>query len=326
MNRRRSLCRLMATPMLWMATRAMAQSAGVFRVAWLSAEQAANPPALAAFRAGLSDLGYVEGKNLRIDIWWLDGSGDRIEQLRSDILRSRPEVIVAQGGIALGPMRHASVNLPVLFTMSADPVLAGIVASYARPGSNVTGITLFTADLVGKRMAMLKELLPNLRSVAVLANPAHPGAQRELKLSRDSASALKLDLGFFPASNPAAVEAALAEIAAARFESMLVLSDGFALAQAERIAEFARRQRIPVVAGWASFAQRGNLMAYGPEFADVYRRLASFADRIHKGAKPGDLPVEQPTRFELVINLKTAQAIGVTVPRSLLVQATEVLK
>ena len=294
-------------------------------MAWVSTEQAGTSP-LDAFRAGLSDLGYAEGKNLIIDAWWGDGLAVRLEQLRPDILRARPEVIVAQGGIALGPMRHASVNVPVLFSMSADPVLAGIVDSYARPGGNVTGITLFAAELIGKRMAMLTQLLPNLRSVAVLANPSHPGAQRELQASRDAAARLKLALSFYPASNSAAVDTALAEVAAKRIGALLVLSDGFALAQAERVAEFSKRERVPVIAGWASFAQRGNLLAYGPEFSHVYRRLASYADRIHKGAKPGDLPVEQPTRFELVINLKTAKALGLTVPKDLLLQATEVIE
>jgi putative ABC transport system substrate-binding protein len=262
--------------MLWTAVHASAQPARLFRVAWVSTEQAGTSPlVLAAFRAGLSDLGYTEGRNLIIDAWW--GDAVRLEQLRPDILRARPEVIVAQGGIALGPMRHASVNVPVLFSMSADPVLAGIVGSYARPGGNVTGITLFTADLIGKRMAMLTQLLPNLRSVAVLANPSHPGAQRELQVSRDAAARLKLELSFYPASNPAAVDTALAEVAAKRIGALLVLSDGFALAQAERIAEFSKRESVPVIAGWASFAQQGNLMAYGPEFSHVYRRLASYA-------------------------------------------------
>jgi len=324
---RRLFCSLSAAPLLGSATHATAQGMAMFRVAWVSMDQAgAHSPVFAAFRTGLAERGYVEGKTLVIDTWWGDGSTARLEQLLPEILRSRPEVIVVNGGIALGPMRHASVTVPVLFSMSADPVLAGIVASYAHPGGNITGITLFAADLIGKRMAMLKQLLPNLRSVAVLANPAHPGALRELQASRDAASRLKLDLRFHPASNSAAIDAALAEIAASRTDAVLILSDGFALAQAQRIADFSRRNRIPTMAGWATFAQRGNLAAYGPEFEDVYRRLASYADRIHKGAKPGDLPVEQPTKFELVINLKTARALGLTVPRDLLLQATEVIE
>ena len=326
MTRRSSLA-LLALPLVGTVRPAAAQPAGVLRVAWVSTERAgSNSPVYAAFRAGLTDLGYVEGRNLVLTGWWGDGSLARLEQLRPQILESKPDVIVAHGGLALGPMRDASVTVPVLFSMSADPVLADIVASYARPGGNVTGITLFAADLIGKRMDLLRHLLPQMRSVAVLANPSHPGAQRELKASQESAARLKLDLRFYPASKPAAIDVALAEIAAARVDAVLVLSDGFTLAQAERVAEFSRRTRIPTMAGWATFAQRGNLMAYGPEFEDVYRRLASYADRIHRGAKPGDLPVEQPTKFELVINLKTARALGLNVPRDLLLQATEVIE
>jgi putative ABC transport system substrate-binding protein len=223
-------------------------------------------------------------------------------------------------------MRHASIDLPVLFSMSGDPVAARVVASYAHPGGKATGITLFAAELTAKRMALLKEVLPQMRSIAVIANPGHPGAQRELQSSRDAATRLGLALTYFPATSVAELDTALAAIARARTDAILVFSDGFALSQADRIAAFSLRERIPVAAGWATFAQRGNLLAYGPEFTDVYRRLASYADRIRKGARPGDLPVEQPTKFELVVNLRTARAIGVTVPGSLLLQADAVIE
>jgi putative ABC transport system substrate-binding protein len=320
-------CHLLSAPVLGLAARAGAQSPALFRIAWVSLDQASsNPPVFAAFRAGMSELGYVEGRNLVIDAWWGEGSIARLEQLRADILRAKPDVIVAQGGVALGPMLHASVNKPVLFSMSADPVEAKIVSSYARPGGNVTGITLFASDLAGKRMDMLKQVVPGVRRLGVISNPRHPGAQRELQAAREAAGGLGLDLHYYPAGTPTELEAVLAEMPAARIDAVLIFSDGAALGFAERIAEFSMRRRIPVVAGWAPFAQRGCLLAYGPQFADIYRRLASYADRIRKGAKPTDLPVEQPTRFELVINLKTAKAIGITVPRSLLLQADEVIQ
>ena len=171
---RRALCAALGLTLLELPLHAVAQPAGMFRVAWVSMDApGSNSPVFAAFRNGLAELGYVEGRNLVIDSWWGEGSRERLEQLRPQILRARPQVIVANGGIALGPLRDASITVPVLFSMSADPVLAGVVASYSRPGGNVTGITLFAADLIGKRMAMLKQLLPNLNSVAVLANPAH---------------------------------------------------------------------------------------------------------------------------------------------------------
>lgn len=325
--RRRSFCRLLPVPLSGLALNCKAQAAAPFRVAWVSLDQSSpNPPMLTAFRAGMAELGYVEGSNLVIEPYWGEGSTARLEQLRGDILRSRPDVVVAQGGIALGPMLHASVDRPVLFTMSADPVEARIVGSYARPGGNVTGITLFAADLAGKRMEMLKQVLPGMRRIGVVSNPKHPGAQRELQAARDAAAALGLDLRYFPAGTADELSAALTQMASSRVDALLVFSDGVALGYAERLAAFSLRHRMPVAAGWAPFAQRGILLAYGPQFADVYRRLASYADRVRKGARPGDLPIEQPTRFELVINLKTAQAIGVSVPQSLLVQADEVIR
>jgi putative ABC transport system substrate-binding protein len=325
--KRRWLCGALAMSAVQGAGSAGAQPAAAFRVAWVSLEKAgSSSPTLAAFRAGLAELGYVEGRNLVIQPWWADGSAVRLEQMRGEILAARPDVIVAQGGIALAPMLHASVDRPVVFSMSGDPVAARLVDSYAHPGGRASGITLFAAELAGKRMALLKEMLPGLRGIAVMANPAHPGAPRELQSSRDAAARLGLALSYFPTPSVAELDAALVRIAHARLDAILVFADGFALEQAERIAVFSVRERIPVAAGWASFAQRGNLLAYGPEFNDVYRRLAGYADRILKGARAGDLPIEQPTRFELVINLKTARAIGVQVPRSLVLQADEVIE
>ena len=324
---RRAWCRRLAWSTLGAALPLRAQPVRPLRLAWVSLDSAADkPPVFTAFRAGMAELGYVEGRNLAIDAWWGEGSVDRLTQLRGDILRALPEIIVAQGGVALGPMRHASVDRPVVFSMSADPVAAGVAASYARPGGKLTGITLFAAELVGKRMAMLKELVPRLRRIAVIANPLHPGAERELQATRAAAAILGLDARFFPIRSVAELDAALAETARDRLDGAVVFSDGFALGNAERIAAFSLHHRIPVVAGWAPFAQRGNVLAYGPEFADVYRRLASYVDRIHRGAAPGELPIEQPTKIELVINLKTARALGLKVPRALLLRADQVIE
>jgi putative ABC transport system substrate-binding protein len=246
--------------------------------------------------------------------------------MRDDILIQRPDVIVTQGGVALRPMLHASVTQAVVFGMSADPVAAGIVRSYAHPGGNVTGITLFAADLAGKRMALLKEMLPSIGRLALISNPLHPGDPRELQEARDASATLGLTLSHFPTQSAAEMDASLAAIAKARFEAVLVIADGFAMGQADRLAAFSLQNRIPVVAGWASFAQRGILLTYGPEFTDVYRRLSNYVDRICKGERPGDMPVEQPTRFELVINLKAARALGITIPQSLLLRADEVIE
>jgi putative ABC transport system substrate-binding protein len=321
LNRWLVLSPLLASPHAW------AQDKGPCRVAWVSMDKAdANSPVFAAFRSGLAALGYTEGKNLTIDAWWADGSVPRLEQMRDEVLRRKPDVIVAQGGVALGPMLHASVNVPVVFSMSADPVDARIVASYAHPGGNVTGITLFAAEMAGKRLAFVREVLPGARRVAVIANPLHPGAQRELKSARDAAATLGLTLSYFPTPSSTELDAALADLVKARAEAVLVFSDGFALANADRLAAFSLQHRIPVVAGWTPFAQRGCLLAYGPQFVDVYRRLATYVERIHRGARPGDLPIEQPTKIELVLNLKTAKALGLAMPQALLLRADEVIR
>lgn len=325
--KRRSLCRALAAPPLWLALHAVAQGARTFRVAWVSMERAGSrSPVFEAFRGGMAALGYAEGRDLLIDAWWCEDSTARLVPMRPEILQSRPEVIIAQGGVAPGPMLDASVKPPVVFSMSAEPVIAGIAASYTRPGGNASGITLFTADLVGKRLSMLKQVQPGLQRIDVIANSRHPGAERELQAARDAAAKLGLKLFLFPASSAAALEVVPAEAIAAQVEAVLVLSDGFALEQAERIAESSVRHRVPVAAGWSTFAQRGNLLAYGPKFNDGCRRLASYAGRIRKGAKVGDQPVKQHTKFELVINLKTARAIGVAIPQTLRLSADAVIE
>jgi ABC-type uncharacterized transport system substrate-binding protein len=324
---RRIACRMLAALPLAVAVRAMAQPAVPYRVAWVSMDQAdSNSPLLAAFRAGMADLGYLEGKTFVINTWWGAGSSERLEQMASDILRAQPDVIVTQGGLALPPMLRAGVKKPIVFSMSADPVEAKIVDSYAHPGGNLTGITMFATDLAGKRMALLMEVVPGVRRFAIVANPNHPGEQKELRGAQAAAAKLGLTLSYFPVRTAADIDAALAEIGRARIEAVLVLSDGFAMDYAERFAAFSVQNRTPVVTGWAQFAHRGNLMTYGPVFADVYRRLASYVDRIRKGARPGDLPVEQPTKLELVINLKTAKALGLTIPQSLLLRADDVIQ
>jgi putative ABC transport system substrate-binding protein len=324
---RRTACQMLAVLPLVCAVRALAQPAIPYRIAWVSMDQASsNSPLLAAFRAGMADLGYVDGKNLAIDAWWGAGSSERLEQMAGDILRAQPDVVVTQGGSALPPMLRAGVKKPIVFSMSADPVDAKIVDSYARPGGNVTGITLFATDLAGKRMALLAEVVPGVKRFALVANPQHPGEQKELEGAQAAAAKLGFTLRYFPVRTEAELDAALAEIARMRIEAVLVLSDGFALGYAERFAAFSVEKRIPVVTGWAQFAQRGNLMTYGPVFTDVYRRLATYVDRIRNGARPGDLPIEQPTKLELVINVKTAKALGLKVPQSLLLRADQVIQ
>lgn len=326
MNRRRLCAALAALPLAWTAA-ARAQSAAPYRIAWVSTERKDAPsPNLETFRASLRELGYVEDRTVAIEVWSGDGSGERVEKLAPDIVASKPDVIVAAGGLALFPLVRAGVKLPVVFSISADPVDAKIVDSYARPGGNMTGMTLFTLGLVGKRLEHLKELVPRAKRIALVANPQHAGEHRELAAAREAAGKLGLEVRYFPVNSAAALDAALADVAKQRDDAVLAFADGFTMGFAGRFAEFSLAHRIPVVDGWAPFARAGNVLIYGPVQNEVYRRLAVYVDRIRKGAKPGELPIELPTKTELIVNAKTAKAIGIAISPSLLARADEVIQ
>jgi putative tryptophan/tyrosine transport system substrate-binding protein len=310
-----------------LTVKAAGQSQRVLRVAWVSPERVgSNPPSLAAFRAGMDELGYVDGKNLVIDTWWGEGSSERLDQMAGDIVRARPDVIVTGSGLAVLPMMRAGIKLPIVFVISADPVEAKIVASFARPGGNLTGMSLFSLNLMGKRLEFLREVMPGLKRIAIIANPDHSGEPLELKVAQGVAAQLGLSYRYFPVRSAGELEQALVDITRVRDEAILVFSDGFTLSFAQRFASFSVEQKIPAISGWALFAQRGNLMSYGPVIDECYRRLAVYVDKIHKGAKPADLPVELPTKVELVINLKTAKTLGITIPPSVLVRADQVIQ
>lgn len=323
---RRNACVTIATLPLTMALRGQAQPAGLLRVAWVSTDRStAVSPFLEAFRSGMRELGYVENKNLRIDAWWGEGSAERLQPMAAEIMSARPDVLLAQGA-ALGAILRAGVKTPIVFVISADPIAAKLVESYARPGGNATGISLFDLEPFTKRMQLLREVLPGVKRVAVLANPQHPGEQRELQVAQAGASELGMVLRYFPVRSEAELERALADIAGGRDESILAFADAFIMSYAERISAFSLKQRLPAISGWAVFAERGNVLTYGPVISDCYRRVASYVERIHKGANPADLPIELPTKLELVINLKSAKAIGLRIAPSLLVRADKVIE
>lgn len=324
---RRTICRVLAVMPMVLPMTAAGESPPVLRVAWVSPERAgSNSPNLAALRAGMRELGYVEGKNLVIDTWWGEGSGERLEQMAGDIVRARPDVIVTGSGLAVLPMMRAGVKLPIVFVLSADPVEAKVVASFPRPGGNLTGISLFSLDLMGKRLEFLKEAMPGLKRIAIIANPEHSGEPLELKAAQEAAAKLGLSYQYFPVRSEREFDEALASIARGRDEAILAFADGFTMSFADRIAAFSVANKVPAVSGWAFFVQRGNLMSYGPVIDECYRRLAVYVDKIYKGAKPADLPVELPTKVELVINLQTAKKLGLTIPQSLLLRADNVIQ
>jgi putative tryptophan/tyrosine transport system substrate-binding protein len=279
-----------------------------------------------AFRQGLRDLGYVEGHNIAIEYRWADWQLDRVAALAAELVRLNVDVIVSTGGghTALA-VKQAVTTVPVVFT-AGDPLGSGLVARLDRPGGNVTGVSVFSVELNAKRLELLKAAVPGVSGVAVLANPANPSTGAALKELEGAAQALRVTLHVLEAREPQEIDDAFAAMGRERVEALLVVADPMLFVQRERIVALAAKHRLPGIFEWREFVEAGGLLSYGANIADMYRRLASYVDKILKGAKPGDLPVEQPTTFELVINLKTAQALGLTIPPHILFQATEVIR
>jgi putative ABC transport system substrate-binding protein len=234
-------------------------------------------------------------------------------------------MIVAQG-TAVAAVRNLNLPIPVVYVTSGDPVVSGFAESFARPGGNMTGMTFMSAEMNEKRLDMLREIIPALRRVGVIANPDHPGEELERRNLEETASQSGLTLSYFHTRNGRELTEAFDAIAANPVHGICVLADGFAVQNRQRIIDFAMHQRVPVISGWMVFAQAGALCTYGPRLEASYRRLASYIDRIMKGAKPADLPVERPTTFELVLNRRTANALGLTIPPTLLARADEVIE
>ena len=325
--RRRAFHRTLAAIPVSVALGATAQSKRPLRVAWVSAERKDRPSQnYAAFRTGMRELGYVEGRDLYIKTWWGEGSRDQLESLVPEMLRAQPDVLLASGGLALGALIRSGVKLPIVFSVSADPVAAGFVQTFARPGANMTGVSLFTLALVGKRLEILKDILPGARTVALIANPQHPGESQEFDAAKGAAARLGLAVRYFPVKGESELDAAFADIARQRDDAIVAFADGFTMTFASQIAAFSLQHRIPAIDGWAEFAQQGNLLIYGPVIQEVHHRLATYVDKIGRGAKPADLPVELPTLIELVLNLRTARAIGLRIPGTVLQRADRVIE
>lgn len=296
------------------------------RVAWVSVDRP-NPssPSYVAFVRGMQELGWVDGRNLTYDLWWGEGSAATLKEAVPRILASRPDVAVAQGGLAAAALVDAKFPLPIVFTFSGDPVVGKMVDSFARPGGLRTGVTFFSLELVPKRFQILRDGLPRLERVAIVSSPLHAGEQQELGVATRAAESLRLAFEHYHATNVAELEAAFARIVRFRADAILAFADALTAGFGERFAAFSLKSRIPAISGWSSFAEQGNLMSYGPVLPEAYRRLATFVDRILKGAKPGDLPVEFPSRFELVINRRAARAMDLTVAPALLARADRLI-
>jgi putative tryptophan/tyrosine transport system substrate-binding protein len=275
-----------------------------------------------AFRAAMAELGYVEGKN----VVFHTRLGPDLDALGAALINERPDLIVAAGGPAVRAVQKIQHPLPVVFSFSGDPVAAGFVKSLAQPGAAISGISLMSLDLVGKRMELLREAIPNLRTVAILANSEHPGEELERHASIESAKALGVAHSYFQVQSAGELDAALAAIAKSGAQGLVVFPDALTVANRQRIADAALKARLPAISGWAEFAESGFLMSYGPNLRESYRRLATFADKVLKGANPGTLPVERPTVVEMVYNARTAQVLGREVPKPVIARADRVLR
>jgi len=280
-----------------------------------------------AFRQGLRDLGYVEGQNLIIEERWGEGQEERLRDLAAELVRLQVEVIVARGAAAIRAAQHATSTIPIVMATTYDAVGQGFVASLARPGANITGLSYLGAELPGKQLDLLKQMVPQASRVAVLANPAAPGHGPRLENLTVAGRALGVQLQVMELRSAAALDNAFMAMAREGADALFVLAEPQLIDRLQGpIVEFAAKRRLPAMYGWRRDVEAGGLISYGPSLPDLSRRAATYVDKILKGAKPADLPVEQPMKFELVINLNTAQALGITIPPHLLVLADEVIK
>ena len=269
--------------------------------------------------------GYVEGKNIAVEIRTADGNYERLPELAAELVSLKVDVIVAFGTKAVSAAKRATTTIPIVDPVMADPVALGISSSLAHPGGNITGIAQFGPEAASKRVEFLREAVPRVTRVAVLSNPANPSSAVDFNAIRDAANVLKLELQLLEARSQAEFRQAFSAMAQRRIEAIVVLTDTLFRSNAVEISDLAIKQRLPL-AGPKEFAAAGGLIGYGYDPVELYRHAAYFVDRLLKGAKPGDLPIEQATKFDLVINLKTAKALGIKVPQSLLVRANDVIR
>jgi putative ABC transport system substrate-binding protein len=281
---------------------------------------------LEAFRQGLRDLGYVEGKNVSIESRWAEGKYDRYPGLVADLLRLKVDVIVAVGGAATQAARRATKTTPIVMSVVIDPVGAGLVSNLAHPGGNITGTSMMAPDLVGKQLEILKEAMPRISQVALLWNPDNPGSAAQLREAKAVAQALGVRLHTLEARDPQGIARAFAAMTKEQVGALVILVDAIFTNQVRQIAELATKGHLPSIYGQREYASAGGLVVYSSDPLDLERRAATFVDKILKGVKPGDLPVEQPSKFDLILNLKTAKALGLTFPPALLVRADQVIE
>jgi len=303
------------------------QAKKISRIGYLSGASAERDKSWrAAFQQGLQELGYLEDKNIIIEQRYAVGQFERLPELAAELVRLKVDVLVVTGAPAAHAAKKTTSTIPIVMTNAADPVGTGLVASLAHPGGNVTGLSDFTAGVITKRLELLKDVVPSASRVAVLLNPANPTNPLQLKEIQAVAPALSVTLLPFEAKGPDDIDRAFTTIGKERPGALLVFGDPMLGTHQKQIIELAVKSRLPAIYSTRPNVETGGLMSYGTNFADLFRRAATYVDKILKGSKPADLPVEQPTKFEFVINLKTAKQIGLTIPPNVLVRADKVIK
>jgi putative tryptophan/tyrosine transport system substrate-binding protein len=330
-NRRRFLLTSLAGALAAPLAAEAQQPTKIVRIGYLTtADVVTAPPHLReAFVKGLRDLGYVEGRNLVIEYRSAEGKFERLPALAAELVALKVDVILAPARVHVLAAKQATTTIPIVFVNSGDPIAAGLVTSLAQPGGNVTGLSTLAVDLIGKCLEQLPQAIPGVSRVAVLRDPgdaAERTAKDMLKRAEVAGRALGVRLQFVEARSPVDFDRAFSEMARARAGALTVLQSTMFFLERRRLVDLAAKNRLPAVYTSREFVDAGGLMSYGPDLADLFRRAATYVDKILKGAKPGDLPVEQPAKFELVINLKTAKALGLTIPPSLLARADQVIE
>jgi putative tryptophan/tyrosine transport system substrate-binding protein len=283
-------------------------------------------PFLAAFREELRELGYTEGQNVVVEYRHANGVLDRVTGFAADLIRLNVDVLVVGGSISAQLARAQTTTVPIVFATSGDPVSSGLVRSLAHPGGNATGISIVSPELIGKQLELLKTAVPRLTRVGALYNPTNPAADETLKAMRGAVRVLTLELRHRQVREPKDLPGAFAALTEGRTGALVIFADPMLGNELQQISKLASKYRLPAVYVRGEFAELGGFLAYGPSFADNYRRAATYVDRILKGARPSDLPVQQPRKFELVINLGTAKALGLTIPPSLMAQADRLIE
>jgi putative ABC transport system substrate-binding protein len=306
---------------------AEAQPAGkVPRVGFLTAFAASDVPQWrAGFRQGLRDFGYTEGRNIVIEYRYAEGRPERLPGLAAELVRLKMDIIAAETTPASLAVQHATTTIPIVMTLVADPVESGLISSLARPGGNITGLSLQLPDIAAKRLQLLRDVVPGVSRVGILWNSASPITPPQFRAAQAAAQILGIQLESLGVRVPDDFESAFQAASRRGTGALLILDDFFLTRHLTQIAKLTIKARLPAMAGVTGFAEAGVLVSYGPNFADITRRAVTYVDKIPKGAKPGDLPIEQPTKFELVVNLKTAKALGLTIPQSVLQRADEVI-